>query len=103
MGTKKRERSGSCRERKACLALLQEEGLAPGGALREGEACAAGAGSVFWKGVTEPTNRAGAQAFNDEDELAEGVRLACEARVSAPCCNRIEPDDKNLAVLLDGE
>ena len=55
-------------------------------------------------GRRDRTDGAGAQLLT-KDELADGVRLACEARVSAPCRRsiRIERDDKNLAVLLDGE
>ncbi len=100
IGTKEtrtvRELSGE----KSLLALLQEEGLAPGAPCGGRGVC--GRCRVrFLEGVTEPTEQE--RRLLTEDELAEGVRLACEARVSAPCRIRIEPDDKNLEVLLDGE
>ena len=82
------------------LALLQEEGLAPSAPCGGRGVC--GRCRVrFLEGATEPTEQE--RKLLTKDELADGVRLACEARVSAPCRIRIEPDDKNLAVLLDGE
>ncbi len=82
------------------LALLQEEGLAPSAPCGGRGVC--GRCRVrFLEGATEPTEQE--RKLLTRDELADGVRLACKARVSAPCRIRIEPDDKNLAVLLDGE